>query len=47
MKLNKDEIGELECRLNYSIKCLSVSEPDKNELLYKIYGEQVGKNQAS
>ena len=43
MKLNKGDLGELECRLNYSIKCLSASEPNKNELLYKIYGEQVGK----
>ena len=43
MKLNKGELCELECRLNYSIKCLSISEPDKNELLYTIYGDHVGK----
>ena len=44
MMLNKDDIGELECRLNYSIKCLSESDTDKSDLLYKIYGEHVGKN---
>ena len=25
MKLDKSELGELECRLNYGIKCLSIS----------------------
>ena len=45
MKLTKDELGELECRLDYGIKCHAqvITESIKNEELYRIYGEQIGK----
>ena len=44
LMLNKDDLVELDCRLNYSIKCLSENDTDKTELLYKIFSEQVGEN---
>ena len=45
MKLTKDELGKLECRLDYGIKCHAqvITESVKNEELYRIYGEQIGK----
>ena len=45
MMLSKDDLMELECRLNYSIRCLSEKDTGKAEFLYKIFGEQVGKSQ--
>ena len=42
--LNRDDVMELECRLKYSIRCLAENDTDKAELLYKIFGEQVGKS---
>ena len=44
LSLTKSEVGELECRSNYGIRCLSDIDTDKNDLLYKIYGEQVDKS---
>ena len=45
MKLTKEELGELECRLDYGIKCdaQAMAGPGKNEELYRIFGEQIGK----
>ena len=45
MKLTKDELGELECRLDYGIKChvQAMTDLEKNEELYRMYGEQIGK----
>ena len=44
MSLTKHELGELECRSNYSIRCLTNINTNKSDLLYKIYGEQVDKS---
>ena len=44
MSLTKSEVGELECRSNYCIRYLSNIDTNKNDLLYKIYGEQVDKS---
>ena len=44
MSLTKSEVGELECRSNYCIRYLSSIDFNKNDLLYKIYGEQVDKS---
>ena len=44
LMLNKDDVIELECRLKYSIRCSVENDTDKAELLYKIFGEQVGKS---
>ena len=44
LMLNRDDLMELECRLNYSIRCLAENDTDKAKLLYKIFGEQVGKS---
>ena len=44
MSLTKSEVGELECRSNYCIRYLSSIDVNKNDLLYKIYGEQVDKS---
>ena len=44
MCLTKSKVGELECRSNYSIRCLTNIDFNKNDLLYKIYGEQIDKS---
>ena len=44
LMLNRDDVMELECRLKYSIRCLTENDTDKAELLYKIFREQVGKS---
>ena len=44
LKLSKDDVTELECRLKYSIRCLTESDMDKADFLYKLFGEQVGKS---
>ena len=44
LKLNKDDITELECRLKYTIRCLQDSDMDNTDFLYKLFGDQVEKS---
>ena len=44
MSLTKVELGELECRPNYSICLISNIDTNNNDFLYKIYGEEVDKS---
>ena len=44
LSLTKLELGELECRSNYGIRLLSNTEENLNDLVYKIYGEEVNKS---
>ena len=46
MKLRKADLSELECRLDYAIKCdvQAMFGPGQNEELYRIYDEQVDKD---
>ena len=44
LSLTKLELGELECRSNYGIRLLSNTDANINDLLYKIYGEEVSKS---
>ena len=44
LSLTKLDLGELECRSIYCIHLLSNSDINKNDLLYKIYGEEVDKS---
>ena len=43
LSLTKLELGELECRSNYSIHLLLNTKENFNDLLYKIYGEEINK----
>ena len=44
LKLNKDDVTELECQLKYTIRCLTESDTDKTDFLYKLFGDQVEKS---
>ena len=44
MSLTKLELGKLECMSNYCIRLLSDNDTTNNDLLYKIYGEEVDKS---
>ena len=44
LSLTKLELGELECRSNYSIRLLLNTKENFNDLLYKIYGEEINKS---
>ena len=46
IKLTKADLSELECRLDYAIKCdiQTMFGPEQNDELFRIYGEQVDKD---
>ena len=46
MKLTKADLSKLECRLDYAIKCdvQVMFGSEQNDELFRIYGEQVGKD---
>ena len=44
LSLTKLELGELECRSNYSIRLLLNTKENCNDILYKIYGEEINKS---
>ena len=44
LKLNKNDITDLECRLKYTIRCLQDSELYNTDYLYKLFGDQVDRS---
>ena len=44
LKLNKNDITELECRLEYTLRCLQDSELYNTDYLYKLFGDQVDRS---
>ena len=44
LSLTKLELGELECRSNYSIRLLLNTKENFNDILYKIYREEINKS---
>ena len=44
LKLNKNDITELECRLKYTLRCLQDSELYNKDYLYKLFGDQVDRS---
>ena len=44
LKINKNEIIELECRLKYTLKCQQDSDLNNTDYLYKLFGDQVDRS---